>query len=297
MNKKNGGFAFKMTIFIVIVLLYPPLSDLWKIRNTYHNHKIFRDMISGKYSTKFKKSLIQNEINSTVILLEKTFQGSFKNISLEELRTRYKEREDQYYMMRGFLYFVGSVYNASIHQDFRSAYKSFERAKEITTSSMIREESDIQINTMVMFGIGTDANPAKAFRNSLHYKTDSTELQQYNQYLLGYAYLFGKGTEQNTTKAYEHLKNAGKRAYPLLAQMYASGIGVPKDMKKALELIKGAGNSDLATAILYLSDNQYTKGKYFLKKCMPKNQKCQKLYRAIYKYDFYDKILNMISYI
>ena len=111
---------------------------------------------------------------------------------------------------------------------------------------------------MTMYGIGTNANPTQGFQNYLNFKTNNTDLKQYNQFMIGHSYLLGNGTKQNFKKAYKHFNNAGAYAYEMLAFMYSSGIGVDKDINKALELMGKTKNKDFNIAIMSSAKVKYT---------------------------------------
>ncbi len=70
------------------------------------------------------------------------------------------------------------------------------------------------------------------------------------QHLLGEAYLTGK--EQNIQRGAEWVMRAAAQGRPsarsLLAWLYASGTGVPKDEQKAFELYKAAAEANVASA-------------------------------------------------
>lgn len=261
-------------------------------------------MISKKFMEKNKQKVKNKVIKEDISLIlsslssltEKEFEN-LKNISKEKLDTLSTKLPNYYYYMKGILYFLGPDFNPNFKQDFTLSYKNLKKAHETTNSSDMLEDINIRINRMIMYGIGTNANPAQGFQNYLHYKSNNTDLKQYNQFMIGHSYLFGNGTEQNFNKAYEHFNKAGKYAYEMLAFMYSSGIGVDKNVNKALELMNKTQNKDYNKAIIYISNNDYTKGKYHLKKCYKIDRKCQKTYRYIYKYDYYDKLLNIMSYI
>ncbi|MCW8838359.1 MAG: hypothetical protein OQK11_06625 [Thiovulaceae bacterium] len=295
-----------LAIAILLILqLYSPVLKLWETRSLFYNNQYFKVMVSKKFIAEnqqnIKNKVIQDDINfilSSLNSLSKKEVTKLKNISKEEHKKLLTKNPTIYYFFNGLLYFIGTDLNSNFQQNFSLSYENFKKAKKINNSSDlqgIKEYIDISINRMLMYGIGTNANPAQAFKNYLQFKTNNADLNRYNQYIIGHSYLFGNGTKQNFKKAYEHFNNAGAYSYEMLAFMYSSGIGVDKNINQALELMNKTKNKDFNVAMIYISNNDYSKGKRHMKKCRTVNEKCQKHYHAIFKYDYYDKVLNIMS--
>lgn len=284
--------------------LYFPLLKLWEVRSIYYDNGFFKKAISKEFiqqnEEKIKSRIIEQNIDSILIDLntdDKEQLNFIKTISKTKLEKMSTDKPDIYYYMKGILYFIGTKFNSNFQQNFVVAYESFKKANEITHNSKIKDDTNIRINEMLMYGIGTNSQPKQAFQNYLDCKTEDTDVQEYNQFMIGQAYLFAKGTKQNFNKAYKHFINAGNNANEMLAFMYSSGLGVEKDINKALNLMDMTDNKNFNKAIIYISNSDYSKGKYHLKKCRQTNKKCKNTYYTIYKYDYYDKVLNVMSFI
>lgn len=77
-----------------------------------------------------------------------------------------------------------------------------------------------------------------------------------SQYYVGYLYLYGFGTAQNTEKALEYLTASADKNYSsaqsLLGYLYDRGQGVPMNKKKAIDLYTAAANQNDPGAMLNL---------------------------------------------
>ncbi|PHQ90009.1 MAG: hypothetical protein COB42_05840 [Sulfurimonas sp.] len=300
-SKKRAGIV---VLSLLIFQLYSPLLNLWDVRSFYYENGLFQEMISKKFieknKEKIKNRIIVQNINSILISFnsyDKKQLNTLKTLSKEKLEKMSIDNPDIYYYTKGILYFIGAKFNSNFQQNFVIAYESFKKANKITNNSNIKDDTNIRTNEMLMYGIGTNSKPKLAFKNYLDYKTKNTDFKEYNQFMIGQSYLLAKGTEQNFNKAYKHFVNAGSNANKMLAFMYSSGLGVEKDIDKSLSLMDITDNKNFNKAMIYISNSDYTKGKYHLKKCRQINKKCQKTYYAIYKYDYYDKVLNIMSFI
>ena len=135
------------------------------------------------------------------------------------------------------------------------------------------EDNDIDavnvLGVLYYEGVYVEEDDDKAVELLRHAAKEGSVAAKYN---LGYIYFYDENLKDDA-KAYEYLKSAAdgeyESAYILLSRFYAEGIVAEKDVARAVELLKKAGDNPDAyfrLGIVYEAEGDAAKSKEWLKK-------------------------------
>lgn len=158
--------------------------------------------------------------------------GFWGEIDLKKAKYWYQKAADQNY--------AGGIHNLGILEFLQGNYKQalpyFEKA-----ASMNNADSINMLGIYHQEGIVVEQD----YKKALSYFSQAIDIDADNAsalFNIGQAYYYGEGVEQDYKKAFVWLTKSANQDYSLaqiqLAEMYFSGEAVPKNVKKAIEIIK-----------------------------------------------------------
>ena len=158
--------------------------------------------------------------------------GFWGETDLKQAKYWFSKAADQNY--------VGGIHNLGMLEFLQGNYKQalpyFEKA-----ASMNHADSINLLGVYHQEGIVFQQDHKKA----LEYFSQAIDIDANNAsalFNIGQAYYYGEGVEQDYTKAFVWLTKSASQDYSLaqiqLAEMYFSGKAVPKNVQKAIEMVK-----------------------------------------------------------
>lgn len=158
--------------------------------------------------------------------------GFWGDIDLKKAEYWYQKAADQNYF--GGMHNLG-ILNFSLGK-YQQALPYFEKAASLDYADSIN-----MLGVYYSEGIVFDQD----YKKALEYFDKALDVDKNNasaQFNVGQAYYYGHGVEKNYNKAFAWYVKAADQDYSLaqiqLAEMYFSGKAVPKNVKKAIEIIK-----------------------------------------------------------
>ncbi|MCH7303790.1 sel1 repeat family protein [Acinetobacter sp. NIPH 1869] len=180
----------------------------------------------------FKQLADQGDVKSQNALGNGYQHGFWGETDLKQAKYWFQKAADKNY--------VGAIHNLGILEFLQGNYKQalpyFEKA-----ASMKHADSINMLGIYYQEGIVFKQD----YKKALEYFSQAIDIDANNAsalFNIGQAYYYGHGVEQDYKKAFVWLTKSANQDYSLaqiqLAEMYFSGEAVPKNVKKAIEIIK-----------------------------------------------------------
>lgn len=242
---QGGRFNFKGGRMLYILFGINFFFFLWLRESLYGN-----ELTNQRQIKEINK--IFNILEEEIRLLKKINETVF-----DELEINMGDRES----IR-FVEWLREEYG--LRQDLEQEYYNWEKQKEIEKKAVEgwlqqKDEPAVQYNLGVAyhFGWGVEQDNKIAFDWMLKSAENFWSPAKRN---IGMAYFLGKIVEQDDEKAFKYWNDAAEcdtEAQFLLGIAYANGIGVEKNMGKAISCLKDAAQLHHPMALYYLGNHYY----------------------------------------